>query len=32
MGDELLITCEGSDEKVCLQELTDLINSKFGED
>ena len=29
--DELTIICEGADEEVCLEELTALIDSKFGE-
>lgn len=32
MGDELTITCCGKEEKACMESLTQLIQSKFGED
>ena len=31
-GSEITIHCDGSDAKLCLQALTELVEDKFGED
>ena len=31
-GTEITIHCDGSDAKLCLQALTELVDDKFGED
>ena len=31
-GSEITIHCDGSDAKLCLQALTELVDDKFGED
>lgn len=32
LGDELTITCEGTDEQACLRALVHLIETRFGEE
>jgi phosphocarrier protein len=31
IGSEITVSCDGDDAKECLQALTELVNSKFGE-
>ena len=31
LNSEIVVTCDGDDAKECIQTLTELVNSKFGE-